>query len=102
MPKSSISNSIIITEGEITKTYKGKSRRGVLTYWSYAQEVRINGTKHIVRGADESWLKLEKENLIKSQTKLINPNCDDINISTFLMMVSIVSITWGFLEFMSN
>ena len=63
-----------IQEGEITRTYQGKSRKGVITYCLYKQEILINGVKHIVKGADENWLKLDRDNLYDEQYKLYRKN----------------------------
>jgi hypothetical protein len=63
-----------IQAGEITRTYQGKSRRGVITYWLYKQEIIINGVKHVITGADESWLNIRRNDLYNEQYKLFRKN----------------------------
>lgn len=61
-----------VSYGEISKKITGRSRKGVWTYWLYTQDVIINNETFTVNGADESWLKVHRESLIKEKQEEFN------------------------------
>jgi len=59
-----------VSYGDIKNKITGRSRRGVITYYLWEQNITINGVVHEVKAPDESWLKSNVEALIKEQRKL--------------------------------
>jgi len=58
-----------VSYGEISGTRTGRSRRGIITYYLWKQNITINGVLHEVTAGDSSWLKYKVNELIKEEQK---------------------------------
>ncbi len=56
-----------VTYGEITREFRARSRRGCANYWTYKQDLFINGITYSISGPSLDWLNTERREVLKGK-----------------------------------
>ena len=80
-----------VTYGEITREFRARSRRGCANYWTYKQDLIIDGITYSISGPSLDWLSTERREVLKGKQDFTYTGSEFDHIMNLLCHISVLS-----------